>query len=280
MTMKKKLFPFIPPIFIFILWEIFGRLRFDIPQFLISLGFDKNHVPDFSFLLPISDIIPKFISLFGSGEIFPYIADTAMVTCIGFLLAGIFGILFGLWVGLSKRAEKLFFPSIDAMRSVPPIALFPVIILFFGIENTMKIIFIFFGAIWPIIINTVHGVKSVDPMYIKVSHNLGHSSKTTLWRVIFPSSLPGIFTGLNISLSISLILAIVCEMLIGNRGLGFFLNYSKRNFDYDEMYATIFIIAIMGWLLNKLFILLDKKILNWYYESKDAQLEYHHKGEA
>ena len=124
------------------------------------------------------------------------------------------------------------------------------------------------------IINTAQAVKSVDPMYLKVSYNAGHSSKFTLRKVILPASLPGIFAGIKISLSISVILSIVSEMMVGNTGLGFFLNYSKRNFEYDTMFSTIIFIALLGWILSMIINKIDYRLLAWYYKSRDSQMGY------
>lgn len=272
----ERIAPLLCPITFLLVWELVGQFRLHLKPFLISLSFSPQHVPDFSFFLPISDIALTFFGLFFSGEIFSYLWDTTWRSVSGFSLAAVFGFLFGVPLGLNNRAERFFLPSVDAARTLPPIALLPVLILFFGIDNMMKVIFIFLGGIWPVLINTAHAVKSVDPMFFKVAFNSGHSRRSILWRVVFPASLPGIFTGLKVSLSISVILAIVSEMLIGNTGLGFYLNYSKRNLEYDDMFATLFVIAILGWFLNGLINLADRRILFWFYRSRAAQMEYHH----
>jgi len=271
---KPKLTPFICPVILLIIWEIVGQLRLHIAPFLTSLGYSPLGIPDFSFLLPISIIFPKFFKLLISGIILPYLWDTTWRSLIGFVLASLVGVTVGIPLGLSKRAEELFLPTVDAVRTIPPVALLPLIILFFGIDHSMKVAFIFVGSIWPVLVNTAQSVKSVDPMYIKVAFNSGHSNRSTLFRVIIPSSLPGIFAGLRISLSISVILSIVSEMMAGNTGLGFFLNYSKRNFDYDDMFSAIIVIAILGWLLNMAIHRIDRHVLSWYYHSRDNQLEY------
>lgn len=271
---KINIRPIIVPLIILIVWEIIGQLRFSISPLLVWLGFSQNNIPDFSFLLPVSRIVPQFTNLIIEGTIFQYLWDTTWRSLIGFLLAVIFGVLSGIPIGIKKRNEELLLPTVDALRTIPPVALLPVIILLFGIGHSMKIVFIFIGSIWPVIINTAQAVKSVDPMYLKVSHNAGHSTKFTLWKVVIPASLPGIFAGVKISLSISVILSIVSEMMAGNTGLGFFLNYSKRNFEYDTMFSSIIFIALLGWVLNRIINKIDYKLLAWYYKSREAQLGY------
>ena len=274
------LLPLACPAVLLAAWEIIGRVRFHIAPVLAAVGFERSLIPDFSFLLPLSEILPKLVWLFISGEIYPFLWDTAWRSTVGFAIAALLGVTIGIPLGLSRRSERLFLPTVDALRTVPPVALLPVIILFFGIDHAMKIAFIFIGGIWPVVINTAHAVKSVDPMYLKVAYNSGYKPRSILRRVILPASMPGIFTGLKISLSISVILSIVGEMMIGNSGLGFFLNYSKRNFDYDEMFAAILIIAVLGWLMNLAIHRIDRHILAWYYRNHEVQMEYHHPWEA
>lgn len=272
---NNRLVPLICPGIFLLIWEMVGHYRLELNPLLISMGCRADRVPDFSFLLPVSNIAPAFYRLFLSGEILPYLWATTWRSGIAFLLAALIGVAAGVPLGLSKRTERLLIPSVDAARTVPPVALLPVLILFFGIDDPMKIVFIFVGGVWPVILNSARAVKSVDPMYIKVAFNSGHDSLAVLRRVVIPASLPGIFTGLKVSLSICVILSIVSEMMVGNTGLGFFLNYAKRNLEYDTMFATIFVIAILGWILNGLVNELDRRVLFWYYQSRDVQMEHH-----
>ncbi len=276
MKLNKKSFrAFYLPIGILILWELLGQARYYIEPSLIWFGFNPDNIPEYSsFFLPVSKIFPQFIKIIIDGTILEYFWDTLWRSIVGFVLATICGIFIGIPIGIKKKNEELLLPTIDALRTIPPVALLPLIILLFGIDDSMKIVFIFIGSIWPIIINTAQAIKSVDPMYLKVSDNAGHSAKFKLRRVIIPASLPGIFAGIKISLSISVILSIVGEMMIGNTGLGYYLNYAKRNFEYDTMYATIIIIAMLGFALNRIINALDYKLLSWYYKSRDAQLDY------
>jgi NitT/TauT family transport system permease protein len=275
-SIQERLFPLLCPAVLLLLWEIVGRCRFALKPLLVFLGFSELSIPDFSFLLPVSAVAPCLWRLFASGEVLQYLWDTTWRSCVGFSVAAFVGIALGIPLGLSRRVERLFLPSVDAMRTLPPISLLPVLILFFGIDNAMKIVFIFIGGVWPVLMNTAQSVKSVDPMYLKVAFNAGHSSAAILRRVIFPASLPGIFTGLKVSLSICVILSIVCEMLAGNTGLGFFLNYTKRNLEYDKMFAALFVVALLGWVLNALINHADRWLLSWFYRSRETQMEYHH----
>ncbi|MBO6522275.1 MAG: ABC transporter permease [Balneolaceae bacterium] len=250
----KKLRPFLFPLILILLWEI--------SSFLVG-----NYSNRYNFISPTKEIIEAIYHLFSSTVILPYLFDTLWRTIFSFSISGVFGLLLGMYLGLQKRAEIIFYSTFDAIRSIPPIALLPFLILLFGIDDNLKIVFISFGAIWPIYINTYTAVKNIEPIYLKVADNLNLSSTIRLRKVIFPSILPGFFSGLKISLSLALILSIVVEMLTGNTGLGWYLNYSKRNFNYAEMYSMIIIIGLLGWIINYLFKKIERKIIFWNYES-------------
>ncbi len=276
--MRRSLIAFAVPFLLLAVWEFVGQCGDQIAPFLVSLGYDATRVPDFSFLQPVSKIIPRLCVLVQTGEILPYFWDTTRRSGVAFLLAIGCGVSLGIILGLKRSAEALLLPTVDALRTLPPVALLPMLILFLGIDDPMKIAFAFFGGVWPVVISTAMAVKSVDPVYLKVAINSGHGPFCILRRVIMPAALPGIFTGAKISLSITVILSVVCEMLIGNSGLGFYLNYAKRNLAYEDMFACIIAIALLGWSANSLLHLADRLLLSWYYGSREAQMVDHHVG--
>ncbi len=266
--MFKGIRPFLVPVGFFLVWEALARGHGQLAALLAENGMPRSSFPDFSFLSAPSVVFATLIRFFLSGTILPFLWDTVWRTLVGFVIGAFFGVAVGVPIGMSRRLEAYMLPTVDALRSLPPIAILPLFILFFGIHDQMVISFVAFGAAWPATVNTVAAVRNIEPLWIKVARNLGHGARSVFFNVITPAALPGVATGLRISLSFALILGIVAEMLIGNAGLGHLLNYSKRNFDYPEMLACIIVIGLLGWLLNYLFALVDGFFLRWYYESK------------
>jgi ABC-type nitrate/sulfonate/bicarbonate transport system permease component len=260
--------PLIVPILLLGLWELISRNHGILNAIYGLCGYPKEKIPDFSFISPISSILSSLWAMLQTKEFYSYLGDTFSVLCSAFILALILGITIGSIIGLHKRLEKYLFSTIDALRSTPPIVLLPLFILFLGIDNQMKIAFVLFGSVWPVLINTFFAIRDIDPIYLKVAKNLQLSKSNTLFKVIYPLASPAIFTGIKISLSLCLILTIVCEMLIGNKGVGFLINVSKRNGDYDAMFAGILVVAILGWLINKIFKYADQHFLKWYYQKQ------------
>jgi ABC-type nitrate/sulfonate/bicarbonate transport system permease component len=268
----KKIISFsksiIVPVLLLGIWELLVRNHAILNVIYQLCGYSKEKIPDFSFMSSIFSILSSLWEMLQTKEFYSLLGNTLWILLSAFVLALILGIAIGSIIGLHKRLEKYLFSTVDVFRSIPPIALLPLFILFLGIDNQMKIAFVLFGGVWPVLINTFFGIRDIDPIYLKVVKNLQLSKFNTLFKVIYPLSSPAIFTGIKISLSLCLILTIVCEMQIGNKGIGFLINFSKRNADYDAMFAGILVVAILGWLINKLFNYADLQMLKWYYQKQ------------
>jgi ABC-type nitrate/sulfonate/bicarbonate transport system permease component len=138
-----------------------------------------------------------------------------------------------------------------------------VAILFLGIGSGMKVAVIIFGTSWPILINTIHGVQSLDPVLLETGRTFNLGRWAFLQKIVFPAALPGIMTGLRISLAISLILGITVEMIAGRAGLGFLILDYERSFKYAEMYAGIALLGVIGFLLNSLMARVETRLVGW-----------------
>jgi ABC-type nitrate/sulfonate/bicarbonate transport system permease component len=226
--------------------------------------------PDF--LPPVSAILATMWQLTLSFELPVHLAATLSRSVGGLLLASLVGIPVGILIGYSRRASDLLSTTIEVLRPVPPAAIIPVAILFLGIDNAMKLGVITFGCLWPIVINTIAGVRNLEPVLIDTGRTLRLSTRQFLWHIVVRGASPYIMTGVRISLAISMILAIVTEMLVGNSGMGHFLIVSERSFLFREMYAGLIAIGISGYLLNSLFVLLTERHLMRWYKGYTAQL--------
>ncbi|MGD2035424.1 MAG: ABC transporter permease subunit, partial [Bacteroidales bacterium] len=154
---------------------------------------------------------------------------------------------------------------------MPSAAIIPIAILFLGIEDNMKIFVICFGSSWPILINTIDGVKSVEPMYIKTGMVYNFSNFKIFTKILIPASLPVIFTGFRISIAIALILAITVEMIVGGNGLGYYILDAERSFKFSEMYSGIFTVGIIGYFINYSIVKLENKFLYWHKKSNQIK---------
>jgi NitT/TauT family transport system permease protein len=146
---------------------------------------------------------------------------------------------------------------------MPSVAIIPVAILMLGIGDSMIVAVTIYAAVWPILINTIDGVARIDQVLIQTARTFGFARRKILWQVILPAASPYIVTGLRIGLSIALILVTTAEMVAGSKGLGFFILDEERSMNSGNMYAGIVLVAMLGYILNRLFLFLEAKALRW-----------------
>jgi sulfonate transport system permease protein len=148
---------------------------------------------------------------------------------------------------------------------VPPPVVIPVAMLFFGLEDEMKIFVIFFSCAWPMLLNTIDGVRNLDWVLLNTAKTFGLSRRRIIWQVVLPACSPQIMTGLRVSLPIMLILVVISEMVGSTDGIGYFILDAQRRFRVPQMYAGMFALAIIGYALNQIFNLLQRALLSWHW---------------
>ena len=186
---------------------------------------------------------------------------------LGYGLAVVLGITLGLAMGYYRMLYNLFEPLVEVLRPIPGPAYLPVLVLFVGIGNEMKVMLILLASLFPILLNTYSGVRSIDRVQFDTARTLGLTTLQTFRELVLPAASPQILTGMRISLAISLILAILAEMIVSNDGLGYFTLLAQRTFKVPDMYAGIFTLALLGYVLNRLFLLIECRLIRWHPES-------------
>jgi ABC-type nitrate/sulfonate/bicarbonate transport system permease component len=212
---------------------------------------------------PPTKILGIFIELVWSGQIPMQILVSMKRALAGYLLAAVVFIPLGIFMGLSPTIYRLFEVIVEMLRPVPPPVIIPVALLFFGLGDEMKIFVIFFSCAWPILLNTIDGVRGIDWVLLNTARTFGLSRGKIIWQVILPASSPQIVTGLRVSLPIMLILVVISEMIGSTDGIGYFVLDSQRRFKVAQMYAGMFTLALLGYTLNRLFNLLQRLVLPW-----------------
>ncbi|MCK4351902.1 ABC transporter permease [candidate division WOR-3 bacterium] len=238
----------IGPLIIVALWYILPRL-----------GVIKE------FFLPTPIRVGKeVLNLFGTKNVLTDIGYTLYRTVVGFFLAGLWGIPAGLVLGYYAKLYRMFEVVIDFFRSLPATALIPLALIVFAIGETARIFIVLFSCGLVLIINSAYGVKSCNITRLQVAEITGASTRQKFSTVIFREALPEIFAGLRISLSLSLILVVVSEMFIGTTvGLGQKIFDAQLMNHIAEMYGLILITGLLGYGLNKLFVLFERHIIHW-----------------
>ncbi|MDR1204741.1 MAG: ABC transporter permease [Peptococcaceae bacterium] len=252
----KKIFTSTAAIFIFAaLWELAARLE------LVSTP---------AFFPPVSRVFFALVREAAGGKLWINIAISLTRSFFGFLLGLAVAIPLGLAIGWFKGFGNLVNPLLQVFRNMPTLALLPVFVMFFGIGETSKIIVIMWGALWTTLLNTIAGVRSVDPQLVKAARAMGTGSLRLFGSVVLPAALPFIFTGVRMSATFSILILIAAEMMGANSGLGYAMFFYQANFKIPEMYAYIVVMAIFGTAINFVLESVEKRSFRWRDESGTA----------
>ncbi|WP_328751821.1 ABC transporter permease [Streptomyces sp. NBC_00285] len=183
----------------------------------------------------------------------------------GYALAAVIGVAVGTVIGTYRRVRALCEPVLEFLRAVPPPVLIPVIMLFAGIGDTMKVTVIASGCVWPILLNTVEGVRAVDPVMLETARSYGITGPSRLRHLVLRAASPQIFAGLRQALSIGIILMVISEMFAASNGIGFTVVQFQRSFAVPDMWTGIIVLGLLGYLLSVVFHLVERRVLAWYH---------------
>ena len=228
-----------------------------------------QHIISPVILPPVSKIfVALYVSLTGGNAQYALPKNflfTMERMIFGYLLAAVVAIPLGLLIGSSKKVHRLLEPTIEIFRPMPTVALVPFFILAFGINTQMDIFFVAFGCVWPILVNTIDGVRNIDPLFFDVAKSFRKRARKVMIRVTLPGASPYIASGLRISMLLALLLTVVIEMTSGGvNGLGYSTIFAQQTLNITMLYAEIFFIAIIGFCLNFLFVKAENRLMSWH----------------
>ena len=184
---------------------------------------------------------------------------------LGFGIAVVVGVALGIPLGLSRFGRRAAMPHIEYWRAMPPPALLPIsVILLHSIGNAQKISFIAFFCLFPVLLNTIDGVRSIDPTLIETARSYGVPRLERIRRLVFPAAMPQIVAGMRNSLALAVIMMVLAEYFSSTSGVGYVLLVSKNTFQLGPMWAAIVLIGVLGYTLNALFILFERRALAWH----------------
>jgi ABC-type nitrate/sulfonate/bicarbonate transport system permease component len=181
----------------------------------------------------------------------------------GFALAAVVGIFLGVLMGRSKLVAGLLDPFFSGTYAVPKLALFPIFIFVFGIGSLSKVALVFLECLYPIVIMSYHGARSVNRVLLWSAQNMGASRGATLRRVVIPASAPFIFAGFRVAVPVAMIVVVITEMVSSADGLGYLVIYSLSSLRTDRMLAVVVAIAILGYLLDKALVVARDRLIYW-----------------
>ena len=233
--------------------------------FVLSAGSENFYAP------PLRQILRAFADTWTLDRLGTDVVPSLLRLAAGYLLAAVAGIAAGVTIGLNRRLRATVEPVLEFFRAIPPPVLVPVIMLFAGIGDGMKVIVIVLGCVWPILLNTIEGVRAVDGVQLETAEAYGIAGPARIGRVILPAASPQIAAGLRQALSIAIILMVISEMFAASNGLGFTIVQFQRGFAIPEMWSGILLLGLLGFVLSLLFRLAERRALRWYEGLRAAQ---------
>jgi ABC-type nitrate/sulfonate/bicarbonate transport system permease component len=209
----------------------------------------RTGVLTFSYLPPPSDVAVGLGQLFSSGELLSSLGHTLLAALSGWALAGLVGVVAGSLLGLVRPVWVYSMASLEALRALPIVAFVPVAVLLFGFSLQTEITVAFYAALWPILLNTVNGMRT-EARLVETGRVLKLSRAQALWKIRLPAATATIVVGLRLGLTTSLVLTLVAEMVGNPAGLGFLLVTKGQALQPGQMFAAVFVIGVTGIVLN------------------------------
>ena len=243
----RALIGWILPAAVLVVWELLARIGFIPPS-----------------VLPAPTAVAAALGrVVRSGELLDNIAISFWRASIGFLIGGTVGFAFGLANGLSRFSEALTDTTLQMVRNVPHLALIPLVILWFGIDESAKLFLVALGVFFPIYINTLAGIRSVDPQLVEMGRTYGMNGRELFTKVILPGALPSIFVGVRFGLGIMWLTLIVAETIAASSGIGHMAMQAREFMMTDVVVLSILIYALLGKLADTIARVLERRTLSW-----------------
>lgn len=233
------------PVILLVTWEVLGRLAGNV------------------FFPPLSKVLMVFVEDWFPDVVLGDVAPSLVRFAIGFVIGAGAAIPIGLAIGMSSKLAEYVTPVLEFMRALPAVAILPAMMLLFGLGDSMRIGVIVFGTFFPVLVSAIAGAKAVRPERVDTARMFGISRSGIVTRVVLPSAMPTISSGLRVALPIALIMTVVSELVGGQNGIGFYLSLNQQLFKIPSMFAALIALGIIGNLINVAYMSVERRLLHW-----------------
>jgi sulfonate transport system permease protein len=216
-----------------------------------------------SYQMPAPSEIATTLSDLADGALWKHIGASLSRVLSGFVIGAALALVFAAWVGLSREAEAYLEPTFAGLRSIPSLAWVPLLLLWLGIGETSKVVLIAIGAFFPVYLNGVAAIRSIDRKLVEVGQMYRFSRRQMIVHVFLPAALPGLFTGLRSGLSLSWMFLVAAELIAATKGLGYLLSDGRETSRPDIVLAAIIVLAVLGKLTDGVLAMLERRFLSW-----------------
>jgi ABC-type nitrate/sulfonate/bicarbonate transport system permease component len=223
-------------------------------------------MPDW--VLGPSEIARAFATAIEAGDLLPHIAASLTRSLPGFVLGTLAGVALGLLAGVSRLADAMLSPSVFLSYPVPKIVMLPIVMVWFGIGDASKVVIIALACFYPAFINAYYGARSTRVLLVWSALNMGARPRHLFWKVVVPSALPMMLSGVRIALALSFILLFAAEMVGARSGLGYLIKQSENSLRFDLMYVSIITIAVLGSVGDALLRTVGRRLARWQEQQR------------
>lgn len=218
---------------------------------------------DATFLPPFSEVARAWWELLGDGKLGEHTRASLARSFGGFAIAVVVAVPLGLLIGWYRPVAAFLGPLLELFRNTAALALLPVFVLLLGIGETSKVSIVVYACVWPILLNTISAVGNADPTLVRLARSMDLSTPRLFQKVILPSSVPSIFTGIRLAGAVSILVLVAAEMIGAKAGLGYLINASQFNFAIPQMYAGIVTISAIGVVFNQVLVAIERRLSLW-----------------
>jgi ABC-type nitrate/sulfonate/bicarbonate transport system permease component len=237
---------------------------------LAAWWFASANSTDF-FFPPLSKILVALKDEWFGARLMDDVVPSILRLLAGYGIAIVVSLALGVLIGTSRTVRATLEPVLEFFRAIPPPVLVPIFLLLLGIGDGMKIVVIAFVCMWPILLNTVEGVRAVDSVLSDTARTYRISGTARLRHLVLPAASPQIYAGLRQGLSVAIILMVISELFAATNGVGFAVVQAQRSFAIPETWAGMLLLGLLGFLLAMLFRIVENRQLAWYHGLRRAQ---------
>ncbi len=240
------------------LWEV--AARWIIPSTNPALGV---------LIPPPTEVLLSGVQMARSGELLTHVIASSQRVLLAWAFVVVTAVPLGIAMGWSARFKRYVDPLVELLRPIPPLAWIPISILWFGIGMTQNLFVIIIGVFFPVLLNTIHGVKGIDPVLIRAARNLGATQSKLLMRVVLMAALPAIFNGVRVGLGVAWMVLVAAELVAATTGLGYMIQDARNFLRTDIIFMGMFMIGFMGIAMDIVLRLAARPLLSWHHGSGD-----------
>ncbi|HEY1325982.1 MAG TPA: ABC transporter permease [Casimicrobiaceae bacterium] len=245
------------------LWRAGAVVLFFVLWQVVAMVNQQVKVVNPLFLVPPLDLRHTLMRQWHEGILVADLKASLSAASQGYVIGCLLGLFTGIIAGYRRLAQRLWDPVVQIFRPIPPLAFLPMFILYLGIGELTRVLFIAYSVYFYTYMSAMQGVRHVDPLHIRAALSLGASHRRIFWTIILPASMPHVMTGLRVSAGMSLFVLVAAELIAADAGIGYRIMWARQYFEVDTMLFDAFLIGFLGFLIDSAMRRLERRILRW-----------------